>query len=223
MSFAYPDRLDITVAQLKGIYEQLQEVFNDRLDLVLPEEQFEPNDPMRREVQVNVQNFVNDVMDMAIKSLRVIDVDDGVEEEDTMGIKELLKESEKKNVEPFDLELNEKVRQAYQEWEDQTVKVAQLRENGPRKVNELYMSEASTYLNKLDSRIDDLSKEITLDDKTPQYKDDDEDYKTIRNIHEATSTYHESLQNLYDTEQRIPEIRSNIDKLKHLVAYLEKD
>lgn len=93
----------------------------------LPKKEYD-DDAVRREVQIQLQEFLLSAMTMASKSLEVVNAD-------TVGktVKQLIMESQEKYMEPFDLDLNEQVRKMYQEWEDETVKVAQLRQTGPAK------------------------------------------------------------------------------------------
>ncbi|CCC71011.1 hypothetical protein NCAS_0G01240 [Naumovozyma castellii] len=211
MSFPHSERLDVTVEQLKSIYGQLQEVFNDKFSQILPPDQVDDNDPLKRQVQIQLQDFLSGVMEMAANSLNVVNAD-----MDGRSIKDVLLESEREYMEPFDLELNEKVRQLYQEWEDQTVKVSQLRQNGPLKVNEIYNGSKEEYLSRLDARINSLSQDEAMED------DADTDVALAPMDTTIKQDYQEALQNLYDTGQRIPDIRGDVEKLKRLVAYFDR-
>lgn len=228
-----PKKLDVTVEQLRSIYGQLFDLLEEKAALHLPndneaEGKGEPTDDnVRREVQIQLQDFLTQVMDMASSSLRVVNIDDedmkASGKPNKISIKDLIMKSQEKFVEPFDLELNEKVRKSYQEWEDQTVKVSQLRQNGPNHVNELYVKARDQFLSGLDSRIESLQESTTEppEEEEEQMEQDvsgDEQYwQGIK------AQYEQSLIYLNNAQTQIPQARSDINKIKNLIAYLENE
>lgn len=231
-----PKKLDVTVEQLRSIYGQLYDLLEEKAALHLPNDidaerkGDHTDDNVKREVQIQLQEFLTQVMDMASNSLRVVNIDDGDMEasgkRNKLSIKDLIMKSQEKYVEPFDLELNEKVRKSYQEWEDQTVKVSQLRQNGPNHVNQLYVKARDQFLSQLDSRIENLQESTT---ETPKEEDkikieieeevsEDEQYwQSIKEQYEQSLTY------LHDAQAQLPQTRSDLNKIKNLIAYLETE
>lgn len=231
-----PKKLDVTVEQLRSIYGQLYDLLEEKAALHLPNDidaerkGDHTDDNVKREVQIQLQEFLTQVMDMASNSLRVVNIDDGDMEasgkRNKLSIKDLIMKSQEKYVEPFDLELNEKVRKSYQEWEDQTVKVSQLRQNGPNHVNQLYVKARDQFLSQLDSRIENLQESTT---ETPKEEDkieieieeevsEDEQYwQSIKEQYEQSLTY------LHDAQTQLPQTRSDLNKIKNLIAYLETE
>ncbi|CAI4038989.1 hypothetical protein SMKI_06G3410 [Saccharomyces mikatae IFO 1815] len=218
MSQGQSKKLDVTVEQLRSIYHQFHDILEEKTDLHLPKKDHD-DDAVRREVQIQLQEFLLSAMTMASKSLEVVNAD-------TVGktVKQLIMESQEKYMEPFDLDLNEQVRKMYQEWEDETVKVAQLRQTGPAKINELYNNSRDDYLTHLDGRIGVLQARM----KEHQYKNYD---NADESNHQAAQTnwgnikhdYVTSLSELYETQQELPQVRYNVEKVKRLMDYLEKD
>lgn len=212
-----PKKLDVTVEQLRSIYGQLYDALEEKAELHLPKENEDGSDHVRREVQLQLQEFLSQVMEMASSSLRVVNVDEG-DSKDKLSVKDLIMKSQEKYVEPFDLELNERVRQTYQEWEDQTVKVAQLRKNGPQQVNDAYRSAKDQFLLQLDAKIDQLQSSETEASEVDRPHSDPEHDKFWEDI---AAQYEQSLSDLNEAQTRIPQTRSDLNKVKNLVAYLE--
>lgn len=213
--------MDVTVEQLRSIYGQLYDALDEKMGLHLPAEAAEGKDHVRREVGLQLQDFLSQVMEMASSSVRVVNSDDS---SGKMSVSELISKSQEKYVEPFDLELNEKVRQAYQEWEDQTVQVALLRRNAPQQVNQAYAAARDTFLSRLDARIEQLQAEdhAGVDPEQELDATDSVDAGIDDGYwEEAAKEYEKSLLTLRDAQARIPQTRSDITKMKNLVAYLD--
>lgn len=230
-----PKKLDVTVEQLRSIYGQLYDLLEEKAALHLPNDidaerkRGHTDDSVKREVQIQLQEFLTQVMDMASNSLRVVNIDDENMEasgkRNKLSIKDLIMKSQEKYVEPFDLELNEKVRKSYQEWEDQTVKVSQLRQNGPDHVNQLYVKARDQFLSQLDSRIENLQESATKPPEEEKIEveieeDVSEDEQYWQRIKEQ---YEQSLTYLHDAQTQIPQTRSDLNKIKNLIAYLETE
>ncbi|QLL31013.1 hypothetical protein HG536_0A08280 [Torulaspora globosa] len=210
-------KVDVTVEQLRSIYGQLYDALDEKMRLHLPAEAAEGKDHVRREVGLQLQDFLSQVMEMASSSVRVVNSDDP---SGKMSVSELISKSQEKYVEPFDLELNEKVRQAYQEWEDQTVQVAVLRRNAPQQVNQAYVTARDAFLSRLDARIEQLQAEDHAGVDSEQELDAAGSFGDSY-WQEAAEQYERSLLTLRDAQARIPQTRSDITKMKSLVAYLE--
>lgn len=212
-------KLDVTVEQLRSVYGQLYDALDEKARLHLPAEDREDQDHVRREVGLQLQEFLAQVMEMASSSVRVVNSDNPGGK---MSVGELISKSQEPYVEPFDLELNERVRQAYQEWEDQTVRVAQLRSNAPQQVNQAYQAARDSYLEQLDARIDQLPAQghagVALSGASDASATETQDLKFWQ---DSADQYAESLTRLRDAQNRIPQTRSEIARMKNLVAYLE--
>lgn len=201
-------KVDVTVEQLRSVYGQLHEALEERAALHLPGE---GEDAMGREVRLQLQEFLAQVLEMASSSMRVVNAEDNGR---AVSVQELISKSQERYVEPFDLELNEKVRQTYQEWEDCTVQVAQLRRDGPRRVDEAYASARDQFLARLDAQIAGLQEEGA---GAPAESQD----QTERLLDEYVEQYGTSLKELHEAQEDVPQLRANLDKIKSLISYLE--
>ncbi|CAI4052758.1 hypothetical protein SKDZ_16G0440 [Saccharomyces kudriavzevii ZP591] len=218
MSQGQSKKLDVTVEQLRSIYHQFHDILEEKTDLHLPKKDHD-DDAVRREVQIQLQEFLLSAMTMASKSLEVVNAD-------TQGktVKQLIMESQEKYMEPFNLDLNEQVRKMYQEWEDETVKVAQLRQTGPAKINEVYTNSKDEYLTQLDGRIGVLQARMTEQQAADHFDaEEKDDQATPANWENIRDDYVASLNELYRTQQALPQVRYSVEKVKHLMDYLEKD
>ncbi|KAL3230815.1 Kinetochore-associated protein NSL1 [Nakaseomyces bracarensis] len=225
-------RVRLTVGQLRSIYGQLHGLLEDRMAQMLGghgrshsrsrnhratqgsvglqsalEEEEEGEDKVRREVQLRLQEYLLRVMDMASDSIEVVDAEEG------KSVRELIMESREKFLEPFDIDLNERVREQYHHWEDANVKISQLRRRGPEAVRSLYAAEQETYLAEVDKRIEQL--EIAKLEE----EEEEEDEKGI--TVEQQQVFLDALKSLMSTQSRIPEIRSDLDTTTNMVSYLD--
>lgn len=199
----------MSVEQLRSVYGQLHEALDERAALHLPGE---ADDTVGRDVRLQLQEFLAQVLEMASSSMRVVNAEDN---DGSVGVKDLISKSQERYVEPFDLELNERVRQAYREWEDCTVQVAQLRRDGPKTVDEAYEGAKDKFLAKLDAQIAELEKHEGAG--VPMESQDSVD----KILNERVDQYESSLTSLHEAQSNIPQIRTNLGKIKSLVAYLE--
>lgn len=168
-------------------------------------------DMVRREVQLRLQEYLLRVMEMAGDSIEVTDADP------EKSIRELIMESRQKYMEPFDLDLNERVREQYHKWEDANVKIAQLRRRGPETVRSMYLEEQEKYLNEVDKRIDALE---DTDQETSE--DTTQEYVPEVMSEEDRQLFQEALKSVLDTQARIPEIRGELASNNNLLNYLDK-
>ncbi|SCU93143.1 LANO_0E03114g1_1 [Lachancea nothofagi CBS 11611] len=207
MSSTQPSKLDISAEQLRSIYTQFQTIFDEKVALHLPQEQ----DSVKSEVLLHLQNFLVEAMETASSSLRVVNATEYA------SITEILAQSREQFVEPFDLALNEQVRQKYQEWEDQTVRVAQLRREAPRKLREVYTSEAQEVLADADSIIESFKHDNSTAIPT------DDELQPSAGWNDLKSDYMEALAYLAQARKQLPQNRAKIQKLEQLVLFLESE
>lgn len=209
-----PSKLDVTLDELRYIHAQFKDILDDKLSLHLPQAE----DNVRQEVQLQLQNFLFQVMDVAEDSLNI--VDDNRTDNSTK-LRDVIIRTSEKNVEPFDLELNEKVRKMYQEWEDETVKVAQLRRDGPRKLKEKYKIEEKIALDEIDSKIAGLkNQKEEVSEEVPEEEDDEEDAEYWKSL---AHDFEDGLSNLQEAQSSLPTNRNQLKKLKKMVLYLENE
>lgn len=211
-------RVTLSVGQLRSIYGQLHGILEQRMAQMLGQGQMRAGedddqvqeDKVRREVQLRLQEYLLRVMDMASDSIEVIDAEEG------KSIRELIMESREKFLEPFDVDLNERVREQYHQWEDANVKIAQLRRRGPEAVRSLYAAEQDKYLEELDSRIEKLQEENNTALNGEEGEVSEEEVTP-----EQQEVFLTALTSLMATQSRIPEIRAELDTTTNIVSYLD--
>lgn len=251
MSSGYPRKIDATIEQVRSIYSQLLEAIEAKVSREPTAsgeaainnvgdngngdgERTASTNSMERVIQTVLQEYINEVVEMASNSLNVVNAATGADGTGTSAansnnsgnvgiLRQLLQQTQVEYVEPFDLELNERVRQKYQEWEELTVKVVQLRRNGPREVNEQYSQRQREFFDALDKRLEKLAAEEEAiaadsggDTAADQGNGDDTKVGDIR-------SYVDSLRDLYEAKEGIASARQNTDKLRGLFATLETD
>lgn len=207
MSNGYVQKVDVSARQLRGIYSQLLELMEERINKTLPAN--EVDDSVRREVQLLVQEYLNNVMEMSTNSVNVTNV-----EMDGQTVKDLIMKSQEKYVEPFDVELNEQVRQLYQEWENLSMTASQLRQTGPAKVNDLYNKGRDDYLEEIDQRLSQLQQNRLSNNVLPEPSE-----PQAHALNRIFDNYEDSLQYLNETSQKLPSVNADLEKLKHLMTY----
>ncbi|AQZ09435.1 NSL1 (YPL233W) [Zygosaccharomyces parabailii] len=189
-------KIDVTVGQLRAIYGQLYDVLQEKAALHLPEGQ----DPVSKEVRMQLQLYLAGVMEMGVNSLRV----DGGDAKDVLATR----------CEPFDLELNERVRGAYEEWEDETVRVANLRRAAQEQIVKLYNESKNSYLDSLDEIIDGQGQQQTAGEENQPSPDRTE-------LTSPTQDYHSSLNSLAEAQAHLPRLRSQLEKLSQLLHHIQ--
>ncbi|CAR31009.1 hypothetical protein ZYGR_0P03150 [Zygosaccharomyces rouxii] len=188
-------KIQVSSDQLRSIYGQLYDVLQEKASLHLPE----LDDPVSREVNLQLQLFLTNVMEMAFNSLKI----DGPPANDILNSR----------CEPFDLELNERVRKSYETWEEETVKVANLKRAAQETINNVWMENQMDYLRELDSKIDAEPATDTSDNASyalEQYPID-------------TQLYTDSLESLSKTQSKLPHMRNQLQKLQLLLQHLQDE
>ena len=191
---------------------------------------------MERVIQTVLQEYINEVVEMASNSLNVVNAVTGTDGSlaangtGNVGIlRQLLQKTQGEYVEPFDLELNERVRQKYQEWEELTVKVVQLRKNGPQEVNKQYSLRQREFFDALDKQLERLAvEEAGLEAIAADSGDTADDQGNGEDTGNGTTevdvrSYVDSLRDLYEAKEGIASVRQSTDKLRGLFAALEPD
>lgn len=197
-------KIQISSDQLRSIYGQLYDVLQEKASLHLPELD---NDPVSKEVNLQLQLFLTQIMEMAFNSLKI----DGLPANDILSSR----------CEPFDLELNEKVRKAYETWEEETVKVANLRRAAQETIRNLWIQNESEYLKELESKIDS-NENVNMDEDVIANSNLDDSEDRQRYSIDAQS-YSSSLESLSRTQSQLPHMRNQLQKLHHLLQHLQDE
>lgn len=218
------DKVYVPIEQVRYISDQLLEQLEFKIQTILPANKSKnkesdndneislQDDPIRREISLNLQEYLKLVVDQAAYSLVINNMDiSGRKLGDVIG------ESQAKYLEPFDVKLNEEVRQKYQEWEDYSVQVSQIRQRAPDLMNEIYRKGETEYLNQLDERIN----KITNSDTSVRAIDEnivDADFEALGET-ELRESLEESIKQLHESIDKLPQLREDVITLNKWAKY----
>lgn len=210
------EKIYVPIEQVRYISDQLLEQLEAKMQVTIPDsESIEENDPIRREISLNLQNYLKSLVDEVAHSMVISNMD-------TTGrrLGDIIGESQTKYLEPFDLALNETVRQKYQEWEDYSVQVSQIRQRAPEIVNGLYRASQDEYLKQLDERMDQLTH---ADSEEPLHSLEAETTSQEEQEEEEEEKHHqaigESIQQLHESIEQLPHLRQDITTLNKWAQY----
>lgn len=219
------EKVYVPIEQVRYISDQLLEQLEAKIQTTLPpntnKDKYDDDneislqdDPIRREISLNLQEYLRSIVDQAAYSLIISNMDiTGRKLGDVIG------ESQSKYLEPFDLKLNEEVRQKYQEWEDYSVQVSQIRERAPELMNDIYRKGETEYLNKLDERINNLVKSDTVSSNTTDNNTVKTDSVLALSEQELREQLDESIRQLHDSIDRLPQLRDDVTTLNKWTKY----
>ncbi|QEU59726.1 Nsl1 [Kluyveromyces lactis] len=211
---SYVDKLDITQKQLRFLHKQFKEIIDEKVRTALPESS--EDDQISQEIQLQLDQFLMDVLEMAGESMNVVDAGKGTT------VKSVIQEVQKEYTEPFDVELNEKVRKLYQEWEDETVKVSKLRREAPQVAVSEYTKQENQLLEEIDSLI------AKMDSSQPNLQNEDQDEgqsegKKKEYWNQVANQYGSILTSLKEINDKIPTHESKQKRLRLLLDLIEKE
>jgi len=125
-------------------------------------------------------------------------------------------------IEPFDFELNAQLRDVLEHVEQETIQVSKLRRELPSRARETYDNlisntdkDVSTILAELDS---ELQQELHNDDDDETGKDD---LSLMPRIDSIVEDYQQAFLILNNLKRKIPEQKSELDKLDETIQLLE--
>ncbi|CUM50187.1 unnamed protein product [Debaryomyces tyrocola] len=210
------EKLQLSKQDLRYLYGQILNNTTSKLDLHLPTSN---NDPLKTKVANLLDDFILDAFEMAKQSI-MIDGYDMSGRKNPKPISELLSLKSKEKIEPFDFELNAQLRDVLEHVEQETIQVSKLRRDLPSRARETYDSlisdtdkDVSTILAELDS---ELQQELHNDDDEPG-KDD----SLIPRIDSIVEDYQQAFLILNNLKRKIPEQKSELDKLDETIQLLE--
>lgn len=205
------NKLGLRINEIKHIHEQFKVRLDEKLTLHLPEAE----ETIKQQIRLEIEKFIVNVMEMAGKSIDLIDAKHGTT------VKDIITDVQQEYVEPFDLNLNEQVRKLYQEWEDETVNVSQLRRNGPDLIRQKYLTQGKTVLDDIDERISILeSNQNTYNLESEEQKNEEANSSEFTLLFEE---YETSLLELSQAQNLLPHSRFKHETLKKLIKYLDQE
>lgn len=212
------EKLQLSKQDLRYLYGQILNNTTSKLDLHLPTSN---NDPLKTKVANLLDDFILDAFEMAKQSI-MIDGYDMSGRKNPKPISELLSLKSKEKIEPFDFELNAQLRDVLEHVEQETLQVSKLRRELPSRARETYDNlisntdkDVSTILAELDS---ELQQELHNDDDDETGKDD---LSLMPRIDSIVEDYQQAFLILNNLKRKIPEQKSELDKLDETIQLLE--
>lgn len=212
------EKLQLSKQDLRYLYGQILNNTTSKLDLHLPTSN---NDPLKTKVANLLDDFILDAFEMAKQSI-MIDGYDMSGRNNPKPISELLSLKSKEKIEPFDFELNAQLRDVLEHVEQETLQVSKLRRELPSRARETYDNlisntdkDVSTILAELDS---ELQQEPHNDDDDETGKDD---LSLVPRIDSIVEDYQQAFLILNNLKRKIPEQKSELDKLDETIQLLE--
>jgi kinetochor protein Mis14/NSL1 len=193
------NKLQLVSEDVKFLKSQFHESAETKLDLHLPTE-----DSLKTRVRELVDEFIHETFELARHSIVVNGVD--MSTQDTL-VDSLQKEEV---VEPFDVELNEKLRNLYAEVDERTLEVTELRRQIPNQASEIYKQKLK-------------QEQDLLDQALPN-----EDQSTVNDepislpINRIQTDYEDTLQLIKSLSKSVPELYSDLNELQEVIDFLRQ-
>ena len=185
------------------LHQQLSTATKKKLDLFLPNA--DPDDALKLRVGAHVDEFVLELFG-ALDGNVVVDGTDAPIREIVSG------GSQHVETEPFDFSLAEKVRKLWAQVEQETVKLAELRKNGPESVKRKYEES-------FDSVLEETLRETEEEEESVV---GDEDGPKIARLEEIEQTYKEAIERVLALKSEIPEQRNELVKIEKVAKFLSE-
>ncbi|EDO17378.1 hypothetical protein Kpol_1060p34 [Vanderwaltozyma polyspora DSM 70294] len=252
-------RMDMTAAQVRSVYEQLHISLDERVarefgigDTDSSEQQqhrYETggkDDELLKSVKFEIERYLHNVIEMSGNSIRIdrgrgtaaaTASATGRASSTTTTAAVVASELATSNgyIEEFDTTLNETVREKYQEWEDLTVKLSQLRAQAPQEINNQFTNNKMGLYKQIDTALEQTQKQKQPPQSDPktvgngdgtagvtdECENGNESEAESEMVIPTKSDYHEILTNVAHTAQQLPSHRQQLDSLRGLVAFLD--
>ncbi|KAK9446433.1 kinetochore protein Mis14 like-domain-containing protein [Limtongia smithiae] len=209
-------KLQLVSEDLRYLVEKFTEVAKSRVSQHFPLATAGSKDEvLRTEVEALVQQFILEMFDMAKHGI-VVNGQDGSE----ISLQSLLNsdttKNEADNYEPFDLELNEEVRQLYAQIDEETVEVTKLRREAPlrtlanykRQLEELEKQQQEHFsVNDEEQKVDADKAQLTVDEVL------------LRKTNVETD-FNEFVASLREMKKDIPGTLSKLDRASAAITHL---
>ncbi|KAK6199263.1 kinetochore protein Mis14 like-domain-containing protein [Scheffersomyces amazonensis] len=207
------EKIAISKQDLKYVYNQILNKTTSKLDLHLPTSN---NDPLKAKVGNLLDEFLLEAFELA-KSAFIIDGKD-IDAGDQLSISEILSLRAKETVEPFDLNINSRLREILLQVEQETVELTKLRRELPFKAKESYDNLVSS----TDKEVSTILELLEQQEKEEEEKDDilmNED--EIPNFSSLLQDYERHILTLNDLKKSIPLRKAELDRFDETIQFLE--
>lgn len=211
------EKLQLSKQDLRYLYGQIFNNATSKLDLHLPTSN---NDPLKTKVANLLDEFILDAFEMAKQSI-MIDGYDMSGRKNPKPISELLSLKSKEKIEPFDFELNAQLREVLEHVEQETIQVSKLRRELPSKAKEMYDNLISNTDNDVSAILAELDSELQQELQDDADEPEIDESLLIPRIDSIVDDYQQAFLILNNLKRRIPEQKSELDKLDETIQLLE--
>lgn len=210
------EKLQLTKQDLSYLYSQILDRTKSKLDLHLPTAN--NDDPLKAKVANLLDGFIVDAFEIARKSMII----DGKDMASGAGqhISELFSLKYKEKVEPFNVEINAKLRGLLEHVDQETMEVTRLRRELPFRALTSYRELISSTDGEVSHIIASLEEEL---EKLNQTSDEDDSKLNgmIPKIDLMSDDYQTALNRMASLKKNIPEQKAELDKLNETLQFLE--
>uniref|UniRef100_A0A060TB69 ARAD1B13398p n=1 Tax=Blastobotrys adeninivorans TaxID=409370 RepID=A0A060TB69_BLAAD len=200
-------KIELGTDDVRYLRDELLRAGNDKLALHLPSSE---EDPLKARVNEHVRGFINKIFEMGRYSM-VVDGEDMSERESLVKV---LDDREEK-IEPFDSDLNAKLRQVYDQVDKKTLEVSNLRRTVPKMVVDEYSNGADANRALTDDKSDDNDDENKLNEQEWMDLNDGD-------MAETRQTYYEALETLNRMKDAVPTSEAELKNLQSVINHLRE-
>ncbi|KAI8133104.1 hypothetical protein DUD61_003216 [Geotrichum candidum] len=204
-------KLQLTAEDARYVREKFLVAVDDKINYHLPAQlvfddgaQQQQEDPMRSKVEDLVK-------DLTRHGLMV----DGVDMSTRPNLRDDLA-APKEEIEPFDFELNDRLRQLYGRVDDLTLEIARLRKRVPAESTRLYQHalERRRELEQQAASEPDADAEDTVDADTDA---------RLQQLRDIKHTYYDAIGGLDELISTIPETKTQLEQLEQAVQFIQNE
>ncbi|KAK6462505.1 kinetochore protein Mis14 like-domain-containing protein [Scheffersomyces coipomensis] len=203
------EKIPISKQDLKYVYNQIHNNITSKLDLHLPTLN---NDPLKSKVASALDEFLMEAFDLA-KSAFIID-GQNIESNENIAISDLLALKAKETVEPFDLNINSRLRDVLLQVEQETVELTRLRRELPYQAQQ-------TYENLVTLTDREVSRMLETLEEVETKEQDETEGNVIPNFSDILEDYETHILTLNELKKVIPLRKAELDKFDETIQFLE--
>ncbi|ANB15885.1 MIND complex subunit NSL1 [Sugiyamaella lignohabitans] len=207
------NKIHLNSEDIRYIKNQLNHSIKSRIDLDLPDNE---DDSLRNQVLSYIQQFIDESFELAKHSLIV----DGKDMSGVPSLEASLTEG-KQEIEPFDIELNEKLRQLYAKVDQETLKVTELRRNIAQIATSEYQQRADAETRLVDSILDSVRQ--TPGDPGTQRGQFALNSSETEILLRTQEEYKKATSNLVALQEKTPNTVAELSKLAESIRYLQEE
>lgn len=214
MSQEHHQKIHLNLKDVKHLQIQFAKAATDKLNLYLPTS--DHSDPLKSRVSSLVNDFIYEIFEASKNSL---DIDGATGNRDSL---RSLLENSTNEVEPFDFSLQDQVRKAYQEVEQETIKLTKMRRDAPSEIKKSYEDSLEQSLSKIETLQKEL--EILESENEADIENHEDQFKqgVSSRLEDIISDYEESMRSIKEIKDQMPQERNEIEKLNNIIEFLQQ-